>query len=83
MHRTTIPLEGLVERDLRRISTQEKRSFKDLVNDLLKRGIRDYKSAKASRKLAFEWHTSDAKPNPAFDPSDRSTYLDVISRKVP
>jgi hypothetical protein len=82
MHRTTIPLEGPVERELRRLAAQEKRSFKELVNDLLRRGLKAYRERKGS-KVKFQWHTSKGVPAPWFDPSDRSTYLDVISRKIP
>jgi hypothetical protein len=81
MHRTTIPLEGPVERELRRIAAEERRSFKELVNDLLKKGLQAYRTRK-SAGAAFQWHTSDAVPNPSFDPSDRATFFDLISKKI-
>lgn len=82
MHRTTIPLEGPVERELRRLAAHERRSFKELVNELIKRGLRAYQSG-SSKKIEFQWHTAAGKPVSGFDPSDRSTYLDAIARKVP
>lgn len=80
MHRTTIPLEGLVERELRKLAAQERRSFKEIVNDLLKKALKSYQSTK-TKKVVFEWHTVDSKPAPGFDPADRSTYFDIISGK--
>lgn len=82
MHRTTIPLEGPIERELRRLAAEEKRSFKELVNDLIRRGLKSYQGlARSNTKL--EWHTAEGEPAAGFNPSDRSTYLNTISRKVP
>ena len=80
MHRTTIPLEGPVERALRQLAAKERRSFKEIINDLLKRGLKAYASGR-SKKVVFKWNTALGTPMPGFDPSDRSTYLDLISRK--
>lgn len=82
MHRTTISLEGPVERELRRLAARERRSFKELVNDLLKKGLQAYKTKK-KQKVTFQWHTGDSPIRPGFDPADRSTYWDFISRKIP
>lgn len=82
MHRTTIPLEGPVERELRRLAASQRRSFKELVNDLLKRGLQAYRS-QGKQKTTFEWRTAAGTPRPGFDPSDRSTYEHVLSRKFP
>ncbi len=81
MHRTTITLETVLERKLRGLAARERKSFKELVNDLLKRGLKNYQVTK-SKKPSFHWNTSDAEPHPAFDPADRSTYLDIISKGI-
>lgn len=81
MHRTTIPLEAPVESELRRLAAQERRSFKELVNDLLRRGLQAYRSV-SKPKHPFEWHTAKGEPVSGFDVSDRSTYMDVISKRV-
>lgn len=81
MHRTTIPLEGPVERELRRLALHEQRSFKELVNELLKRALKSYSSTK-TQKNNFQWHTMKGQPAVFFDPADRSTYLDLISKQV-
>lgn len=81
MHRTTIPLEGPVERELRKLAAQERRSFKELVNELIKKGLKSYRESRM-KKVEFQWHTAQGKPRPFFDPSDRSTYLDIISKKI-
>jgi len=81
MHRTTIPLEGPIERELRRIAAAEKRSFKELVNDLIRRGLKSYQSM-VGAKAKLVWHTAPGEPAGGFDPSDRSTYLNTISRKL-
>lgn len=81
MHRTTIPLENLVARELRRLAASERRSFRELVNDLLKRGLEAYRTAK-NKRVEFQWHAGDGRLNPGIDIADRSTYLEIISRKV-
>ena len=78
MHRTTIALEGPVERELRRLAAKEKRSFQELVNDLVKKGLA---LGRRPSKAEFHWHTADGQPISGFDPADRSTYWDSISRK--
>ncbi len=80
MHRTTLALDSSLERQLRLISHRERRSLKDLINDLLHRALKAY-SAPKKKTIEFTWHVSHGKPVPGFDPSDRSTYLDLISRK--
>ena len=82
MHRTTIALEGPVERELRHLAAKEKRSFKEIVNDLIRKGLQAYRKEK-SKKVEFIWHTGDSEIMPGFDPADRSTYFDLISRKIP
>lgn len=82
MHRTTIALEGPVEEELRKLAAKEKRSFTELVNELLKKGLRFYKDIKEPLK-ELQWNTSPAAPREGFDPADRSTYLDLLSRKLP
>lgn len=82
MHRTTIPLEKPIEKELRRLAAKERRSFKEIVNDLIRRGLKVYK-AESPQNVVFQWHTSKGVPVPGFDPSDRSTYFDAISRKMP
>lgn len=82
MHRTTISLEGSVEQELRRLAAKEKRSFTELVNELLKKGLNIYKNLRRPPQ-ELQWNTTQAKPNEGFDPADRSTYLDIISRKLP
>lgn len=82
MHRTTITLERPVEEELRKLVAKEKRSFTELVNELLKKGLRFYKDIKEPLK-ELQWNTSSARPNEGFDPADRSTYLDILSRKLP
>ncbi len=80
MHRTTIALEGPIERAIRQLAMKERRSFKELINLLLKKALQGYRT-EPKQATEFEWHTSDAKPVPGFDPSDRNTYLDLISRR--
>lgn len=82
MHRTTITLERPVEEELRKLVAKEKRSFTELVNELLKKGLRFYKDIKEPLK-ELQWNTSPARPHEGFDPADRSTYLDILSRKLP
>lgn len=82
MHRTTVSLEGHVEQQLRKLAAQERRSFTELVNDLIKQGFLAYQSKKTV-KHEFKWHVSKGKPRPFFNPADRSTYMDLISRKIP
>ncbi|MBI2336334.1 MAG: hypothetical protein HYU97_06195 [Deltaproteobacteria bacterium] len=79
MHRTTIPLETKVEKELRLLSLQEKRSFKELVNELLREGLQSYR-IRNKKKVEFHWNSSKAEPVAHFDPSDRSTYFDLISK---
>ena len=83
MHRTTITFEAPVERELRRLAAHEKRTFSEIVNDFCKKAIKSYKTLLTKKPVPLEWNTSDAKPVPGFDPSDRSTYFDLISRKFP
>jgi len=82
MHRTTITFEAPVEREIRRLAAREKRTFSEIVNDFCKQAIKSCKGL-VRKPPAFEWHTSDAKPEPWFNPSDRSTYFHLISRKFP
>lgn len=82
MHRTTISLEGPVEQELRRLAAKEKRSFTELVNELLKKGLKIYKNM-LQPPQKFQWNTAQAKPNEGFDPANRSTYLDIISSNLP
>lgn len=79
MHRTTITLEGTIERELRKLAASEKRSFTELVNDLLKKGLQIYRKIRRP-STALKWHTAGGVPQLGFDPSNRSTYLDSLSR---
>ena len=82
MHRTTLILEGPVESQLRELAAKEKRSFKDLVNDLLKKGLQVYKESKFVGASRWQWNTATASPKAMFDPSSRASYLDFISKKI-
>ncbi len=73
MHRTTIQLEGSLERELRRLAHEQHRSLKEVINDLLRRGLAALKPRHAPQKL--EWHIATGKPAAGFDPADRETYL--------
>lgn len=79
MHRTTITLEAPVEKELRRLAASEKRSFTELVNDLLKKGLRFYREIRKPSAV-LQWHAAEGVPQPGFDPANRSTYLDALSR---
>lgn len=73
MHRTTIQLEGALERELRRLAHEQRRSLKEVMNDLLRRGLAALKIRSSTQKL--EWHVASGKPSVGFDPADRETYL--------
>ncbi len=73
MHRTTIQLEAALERELRQLAHEQRRSLKEVMNDLLRRGLAALKTRTAKRTL--EWHTASGKPVAGFDPADRETYL--------
>lgn len=81
MHRTTIAIEGHLENRLKKLALKERRSFKELVNDLLKRSLKSYQED-AAKHTAFSWHTSAAVAAEFFDPSNRSSYVDAISKKI-
>ena len=77
MHRTTVQLESGLEMQLRKLANQQRRSLKDVINDLLRRGLEVSRGPKkGSRPL--QWHTAAAQPAPGFDPADRTTYLDLL-----
>lgn len=82
MHRTTISLEQKLERTLKKIALKERKSFKDVVNFLLNIAIKNYTS-KNTPPTEINWHVSNAKAETNFDPSDRSSYMDLISKKLP
>lgn len=81
MHRTTLTLEGPVDRELRRLAAKERRGFSELVNELLKKGLGIYKGI-GKRSQNLQWQTASASPREGFDPSNRSTYFDVISKNI-
>ena len=82
MHRTTIAIASPIERAIRRIAASERRSFKELINHLLRQALKTYRTGR-KKPSEFKWIVSHAKPVPGFDPSNRSTYLDIISRPFP
>lgn len=82
MHRTTITLEKPVEKELRQIAVEGETSLSEVVNDLIKKGLKMRLAANVEKRV-FQWHTSKGKPNSAVDISDRNTYLDLISQKIP
>lgn len=81
MHRTTIPLDSSIEREVRKLAQSERRSFKELVNDLLKRGLAIYKIGKEG-KNEFHWQIANPKSKALFDPADRDSYWPEINRKL-
>ena len=82
MHRTTISLEGPVERELKKLAHKEMKSLSEVLNELVRKGLASTVIA-GQKKPSFIWTVSDATPSPDFDPSDRSTYLESINRRIP
>lgn len=82
MHRTTISLDRPVEKELRQLAAKERRSFKELVNDLLRRGLKTYRGESPARGR-FSWHTAAGAAQPFFNPADRQSYAEQLVRNFP
>ncbi|MBI2344156.1 MAG: hypothetical protein HYV02_07495 [Deltaproteobacteria bacterium] len=80
MSRTTIHLPDALQTELKILAHEQRCSFKDLVNDVIRKGLTVMKGKKI--RASLQWHTASAKPSPAFDPSDRETYLDLLDRST-
>ena len=83
MHRTTISLESAVERQLKKLATEERRTVSELSNVLIKKGLLVYQEPAKKSRVKLRWHTAKGKAISGIDISDRSTYMDIISRKLP
>lgn len=77
MNRTTIQLENVLASELKKLAHEQRKSISAVINDLLRRALGTMKSS-GKQKPVFSWATASAKPAAGFDPSDRSTYLDVL-----
>lgn len=76
MHRTTIQLDGTLEHELRQLAHVQQRSLKEIINDLLRRGLAALKQR--TKAQSFQWHTAQGKPVVGFDPADRETYVELL-----
>lgn len=81
MNRTTISLEKKLERTLKKIALKERRSFKDVINSLLNLALKNY-SENQEKNSELNWHVSSAKAEDFFDASNRSSYMDLISKTI-
>lgn len=79
MYRTTISLESPLEKTVRGLASRNGMAFSQLINELIKRGLKSLKEEKPVKKK-FKWNVSHARPVVDFDPSDRESYDAYVSR---
>lgn len=83
MHRTTIELDDKLLRSLKEICAREKKTFKQLVLDLIRAGwTARYRAKKEVRVGLARWITSKNPLPRGIDPADRSTYWPFIQRPL-
>lgn len=87
MHRTTVELDDKLLRHLKEICAKERKTFKQLVLDLVRAGLGvrygPRKKALESSPPLRHWVTSKVELPKGIDPADRSTYWHFLQRPLP
>jgi hypothetical protein len=81
MQRTTIQLDGPLKQQLKDFAHAQNLSLKQVINQLLRKGLQATSESNRKSSPSFRWHVSPAKPIDSFDPADRKSYWDLIQRK--
>ena len=74
MARTTLNLDEDLHRALRRKAAEEGRTFKDLVNRLLRSAL----TSPARRSYRLRWRTERGKIQPGVNLDDRDALFDLM-----
>lgn len=73
MKRATLLLEDQLYLRVKELSHRRGSSLKEVINDLLRLALNTVALPKRTSGFKIPLHRG-AKPNPAFDPSDRNTW---------
>lgn len=84
MHRTTVEFDDKTLQTLKAICRKDKKTFKKVVLDVVRKGLEVQKQKPKLRPNPLEGWVTFGGPLPeGFDPADRSTYEHLLFRPLP